>query len=203
MGESVVIHENVKLPNSAKIESKEIIIETPSSFELYRICARHVTDKEYGIVLEFSLSTKFDKISNNRKFLFSEPKLLLQPKMTRKTYQNSIYLFDFVKLDHSYRIYLILSLCRISPEFNKYLRESIDAEMKVLTQNCAKKIDKVRPKTLPKIVSLYLIHYHGLERYCNQSNILLLPKLNLPFFFVCVLSLKFQQICERGSRTPK
>lgn len=46
MGESVVIYENVKLPHSAKIKSKEIVMETPSSFELYKICARHVTDNE-------------------------------------------------------------------------------------------------------------------------------------------------------------
>lgn len=49
MGESVVIHKNVKLPKAAKIKSHEIVVITPSSFELYQICARHVTDAEYGI----------------------------------------------------------------------------------------------------------------------------------------------------------
>lgn len=46
MGESVIIYGNVKLPNAAKIKSNEIIIKTPTSFELYAMCERHVTDNE-------------------------------------------------------------------------------------------------------------------------------------------------------------
>lgn len=50
MGESVVIHKNVKLPKAAKIKANEVVIITPSSFDLYQICSRHVTDDEYEIV---------------------------------------------------------------------------------------------------------------------------------------------------------
>lgn len=58
MGESVVIHENVKLPKATKLESNQIVIQTPTSYDLYQICARHVTDEEYGIffkTIHFSL----------------------------------------------------------------------------------------------------------------------------------------------------
>lgn len=61
--------------------------------------------------------------------------------------------------------------CRISPEFNKYLRELIDAEMKMLTGNCTEGIEEIRLATLPKIISLYLIHYHGLNRYQTDFHI--------------------------------
>lgn len=48
MGESVVIYANVKLPHESNIKSKDSVIKTPSSFELYKICALHVSDDEYG-----------------------------------------------------------------------------------------------------------------------------------------------------------
>lgn len=54
MGESVVIHKNVKLPKAAKIKANEVVVITPSSFELYQICERHVTDDEYGILFPFT-----------------------------------------------------------------------------------------------------------------------------------------------------
>lgn len=46
MGESVVIHENVKLPEATKIESHEIVIKRPSSYELYQLCTPNVSDEE-------------------------------------------------------------------------------------------------------------------------------------------------------------
>lgn len=63
MGESVVIYANVKLPHAASIKSNEIVIETPSSFELFKICAQHVTDDEYDRPL-FSIHFNFTLINN-------------------------------------------------------------------------------------------------------------------------------------------
>lgn len=52
----------------------------------------------------------------------------------------------------------------VSPDFNKQLGELIDGEMGALTTKCAKPKGKISPVTLPKIISLYLIQYHGYER---------------------------------------
>lgn len=58
MGESVVIHKNVKIPKAAKIKANEVVVITPSSFDLYQICERHVTDDEYEMVFVFFCKVK-------------------------------------------------------------------------------------------------------------------------------------------------
>lgn len=60
IGESVVIYANVKLPHSANIKSNEIVILTPSSYDLFRICARQVTDDEYEFMALILHSFPFD-----------------------------------------------------------------------------------------------------------------------------------------------
>lgn len=47
MGESVVVHANVKLSRKANIKPNGIVLETPTSFDLFKICAVEVTENEY------------------------------------------------------------------------------------------------------------------------------------------------------------
>lgn len=53
---------------------------------------------------------------------------------------------------------------RISSQFNKKFREMIDAELSTLNTKCTEEDKKFKPKSLPKIISAYLIQFHGLER---------------------------------------
>lgn len=73
-----------------------------------------------------------------------------------------------------------------SAEFNQLMRHLIGEEMKTLSKHCAQSNETMKPKTLPRIMSLYLIQYHGLKRYLNRIlNIIILSLHSFDFIYLC------------------
>lgn len=61
---------------------------------------------------------------------------------------------------------LLFLVDRISPQFNRRMREWIATSMDMLRRNCFQTSDFIsRPLNLSKIISLYLIQFHGYARY--------------------------------------
>lgn len=57
-----------------------------------------------------------------------------------------------------------MRLHSLSAEFNELMRHLIGEEIKALAIHCANSNETMKPKTMPRIISLYLIQYHGLKR---------------------------------------
>lgn len=72
-----------------------------------------------------------------------------------------------IKFDiHVTFVLQFFSFDSISSEFNKRLGELIAMSMDQLRNSCSQSNRyKSSPPNLPKIVSLYLIQYHGYDRY--------------------------------------
>lgn len=77
-------------------------------------------------------------------------------------------------------IFRIFNLLRSkSPEFNDLMRRLIDAEMNALNEKCGQMKKSMKPKSLPQLITLYLIQFYGLKRYF-QFRFLIIPNLH-PF----------------------
>lgn len=54
---------------------------------------------------------------------------------------------------------------RLSPDFNSMMRQMIETEFNSLRTSCAQEgVGQTRPSSLPEIISLYLMQYHGIQR---------------------------------------
>lgn len=47
IGELAVVHEYVSLPSGTIVKPTDIVIQTPTSLYLYKICARNISSNEY------------------------------------------------------------------------------------------------------------------------------------------------------------